>query len=486
MKALQEKTLVEQNFSPEYDSIIEHIADYILNTPITSDLAYNTARICVMDTLGCGILSLKFSECRKLLGPIVPGASLSGGVKVPGTDYELDPVEATFNIGTMNRWLDFNDTWLAKEWGHPSDNLAAILALTDYLHRQNIKNFVMRDILHALIKAYEIQGIFALENSFNQVGLDHVVLVKLASAALSAYLLGGDKDMLMRTISQVFADGQSLRLYRHAPNAGSRKSWAAGDAAARGVRLSLLTAKGEMGYPSVISVPTWGFSDVSFNSKHFIFKRELQSYVMENILFKVSYPAEFHAQTAVECGIKLHNQIMDKIQEISKIELETHESAIRIISKSGKLNNPADRDHCLQYMVAVALLKGDLKAEYYEDDFAQSNALIDILREKIIIKENIGFSKDYLNPDKRSIANSMQVFFTDGSCSEKITIEYPLGHKFRRTESLGLLKEKFINNISWLYNEQEVDALSNVFDNTELFDNLSIVEFMDLWQKNEN
>lgn len=483
MKAVNEINQTEQNFAPEYDNIIEKISEYVLNTDISSELAYNTARLCVMDTMGCGILALKFPECKKLLGPIVPLATLSQGVPVPGTEYELDPVEAAFNIGTMNRWLDFNDTWLAKEWGHPSDNLAAILAVTDYLGRVNHKTYTMQDVLTALIKAYEIQGIFALENSFNKVGLDHVILVKLASTAVATHLLGGDGNALKRALSQVFVDGQSLRVYRHAPNAGSRKSWAAGDAAARGVRLALLTLKGEMGYPSAISVPTWGFADVSFKGRPFVFNREFDSYVMENILFKVSYPAEFHAQTAVECAVKLHPTVKDKIGQIEKIELETHESAIRIISKSGPLHNPADRDHCLQYMVAIGLLEGDLTAEHYENEFAHATPQIDILRDKIIVKENKDFSQDYLDPEKRSISNSIQVFFTDGTSSEKVTVHFPIGHKFRREESISLLREKFTNNISWLYSQDKVNEFVNLFENSDKFAAMPVIEFMNLWRQ---
>lgn len=473
--------LADKNFNPPYDEVINNIADYVVDYQIDSKLAYETAALCLLDTLGCGIFALKFPECKKLLGPVVPGANLDTGARVPGTDFALDPVQAAFNIGAMNRWLDYNDTWLAKEWGHPSDNLAAILAVADYMDRnKHTGKFLVKDILTSMIKAHEIQGVFALENSFNRVGLDHVFLVKLASSALSSYLLGGDKNLIMRTISQVFADGQSLRVYRHAPNTGSRKSWAAADAAARGVWLSLVSQKGEMGYPSVLTTPNWGFYDVSFKGNEFKLNQEYSTYVMENILFKVSYPAEFHAQTAVECAIKLHEIIKDKIHSIKTIKLITHESAIRIISKSGVLNNPADRDHCLQYMVAVALLNGNLTAENYEDDFAK-NPMIDTLRAKMEVSENPEFSRDYLSPEKRSIANSIQIFFEDGTSTELITIEYPLGHRNRREESLPFILEKFKKNVSWFFDSSTVNEVLENFNDLEKLQTMSLNDFMNLW-----
>ena len=376
----------DQNLRPDYDSEIQDIAHYVSEYQVTSQEAYQTARLCLMDSLGCALLALRYPECCKLLGPVTPGANLFNGARVPGASFELDPVQAAFNIGTMIRWLDFNDTWLAAEWGHPSDNLGAILAVADYVSRQNLKEgkpaLKMHEVLMAMIKAHEIQGCLALENAFNRVGLDHVILVKAASAALAAFLLGADRDQMLRTLSQVFVDGQSLRTYRHAPNAGSRKSWAAGDATARAVRLALIAASGEMGYPSALTAPKWGFYDVLFGGKPFKFQRSYGSYVMENVLFKLSYPAEFHAQTAVECAVKLHPQIKNRLDEIASIELITHESAIRIISKQGALHNPADRDHCLQYMVALGLLHGDLKAEHYENEVA-ADPRIDQLRAKM-------------------------------------------------------------------------------------------------------
>ncbi|KTD08216.1 bifunctional 2-methylcitrate dehydratase/aconitate hydratase [Legionella jamestowniensis] len=477
---------VEDNVKPDYDSVMIDIADYVLNTSIESVDAYETARLCLMDTLGCGMLALNFPECTKLLGPVVPGAVLSGGARVPGTSYELDPVQAAFNIGTMIRWLDFNDTWLAAEWGHPSDNLGAILAVADYISRQNLKNgkaaLTMHDVLTAMIKAHEIQGCLALENSFNRVGLDHVFLVKIASAAVAAQLFGADRDMMLRTLSQVFVDGQSLRTYRHAPNAGSRKSWAAGDATARAVRLALIAVAGEMGYPSALSAPKWGFYDVLFGGNAFKFQRPYGSYVMENILFKLSYPAEFHAQTAVECAVALHPMVKERFDDIATIELVTHESAIRIISKQGTLHNPADRDHCLQYMVAVALLHGDLRAEHYEA-MSAADPRIDQLRAKMIVTENKQFSKDYHDPEKRSIANSIKLLFKDGTESRLVTVEYPIGHKRRREEGIPVLLAKFKHNLATRFTPAKVDAIVRAMNDTSTLATMSVVDFMAMWQE---
>lgn len=475
---------VEENIKPDYDLVLRDIADYVLTTPIDSELAYETARLCLMDTLGCGILALSFGECTKLLGPVVPGALLPGGARVPGTSYELDPVQAAFNIGTMIRWLDYNDTWLAAEWGHPSDNLGAILAVADYLSRQREQQgkapLLMQEVLTAMIKAHEIQGCLALLNSFNRVGLDHVLLVKLASAAVVASLLGGDRDAILRTLSQVFVDGQSLRTYRHAPNAGSRKSWAAGDATARAVRLALIAATGEMGYPSALSAPTWGFYEVLFKGNTFKFQRPYGSYVMENVLFKLSYPAEFHAQTAVECAVILHPEVMKRFDDIARIELVTHESAIRIISKQGPLHNPADRDHCLQYMVAIGLLHGDLCAEHYEDETA-ADPRIDMLREKMHVTENTAFSQDYHDPEKRSIANSIRLVFNDGHESEWVTVEYPIGHRRRREEGLPVLLSKFKRNLSTHFSSERVATIMNSMRDTKALMSTSVSDFMAFW-----
>lgn len=477
---------VEDNIKPDYDKAIVDIADYVLNTEITSALAYETARLCLMDTLGCGILALNFPECTKLLGPVVPGASLSGGTRVPGTNYELDPIQGAFNIGTMIRWLDFNDTWLAAEWGHPSDNLGAILAVADFLCRERCRKgespLLMNDVLTAMIKAHEIQGCLALENSFNRLGLDHVFLVKVASAAVSAHLLGADRDGILRTLSQVFVDGQSLRTYRHAPNAGSRKSWAAGDATSRAVRLAFIAQTGEMGYPSALTAPVWGFYDVLFGKKPFKFQRAYGSYVMENVLFKLSYPAEFHAQTAVECAVALHPVVQSRFDEIANIELITHESAIRIISKQGALHNPADRDHCLQYMVAIGLLFGNLKAEHYESDVA-SDQRIDILRAKMHVTENEQFSRDYHDPEKRSIANSIRITFDDGTVTDLVTIEYPIGHRRRREEGIPVLLSKFKQNLNTQFQTEQVEHIIKAMSDSSTLSAMSVSDFMSLWVK---
>jgi 2-methylcitrate dehydratase len=435
------------NIRPAPDPLMVEIAEYAASYIPVSKAAIDTARYCFMDTLGCALLALRFPECTKLLGPIVPGALLNNGARVPGTDWQLDPVQAAFNIGAMIRWLDFNDTWLAAEWGHPSDNLGGILALADYLSRTKQKSLTIGDILQAMIKTHEIQGVLALENSFNRVGLDHVLLVRVATAAVAAALLGASQDQSISAVANAWTDGGSLRVYRHAPNTGPRKSWAAGDATSRGVRLALMAMQGEMGYPSALSAKTWGFHDVLFRSKAIGLARPLGSYVMENVLFKVSFPAEFHAQTAVECAVKLHEQVKNKLDEVERIHIMTQESAIRIIDKTGPLHNPADRDHCIQYMTAVGLIFGELRADHYEDRFAQ-DPRIDSLRDKMIIIEDARYSEDYLDPDKRSIANALQVFFKDRTATEKIAIEYPIGHRRRRAEAIPLLIKKFDDNLN--------------------------------------
>lgn len=471
------------NTRPAFDKELVAMADYVTKFKVTSELAYSTARYCLMDALGCGFLALQYPQCTKLLGPIVPDTVVPHGVRIPGTNYELDPILAAFNIGALVRWLDFNDTWLAAEWGHPSDNLGAILAVADYISRKNVAEkkqpLLMRDVLTAMIKAYEIQGVIALENGFNRVGLDHVVLVKVASAAVAMQLMGGTHDDIVKVLSHAWIDGQSLRTYRHAPNTGSRKSWAAGDATSRAVRLAWMVMKGEMGYPSALSAKTWGFNDVLLRGQHLQLPQPFGSYVMENILFKISFPAEFHAQTAVECAIALHPQIKDRLDQIKKINLTTQESAVRIISKTGPLHNPADRDHCLQYMVAAGLLFGDLKADYYEDKFAQDER-IDFLREKMHVQEDPQFTKDYLDPNKRSIANSIQVFFNDGTQTEKVVVEYPIGHKRRRDEGVPILISKFENNMLTKFSKDKVKKLTELFLDMKKLEQMAVDEFMAL------
>ncbi|BFH61349.1 bifunctional 2-methylcitrate dehydratase/aconitate hydratase [Paenibacillus azoreducens] len=432
------------------DPILVEIADYVLDHVVESEEAYHIAQHVLLDSIGTGILSLRFPECTKHLGPIVPGAFLPGGARVPGTRFELDPVHAAFNIGCMIRWLDYNDTWLAAEWGHPSDNLGSILATADYLSRRRVSEGLtplkIKDVLTAATKAHEIQGVLALENSLNRVGLDHVLFVKVASTAVVTAMLGGNKDEVINALSNAWLDGGSLRTYRHAPNTGSRKSWAAGDATSRAVRLALMAVNGEMGYATALSAQNWGFQDVLFKGKELTLGRPLGSYVMENVLFKISFPAEFHAQTAVECSFELHESVKDRLDEISQITLTTHQSAIRIIDKKGPLNNPADRDHCLQYMVAIGLLFGTLTAEHYEDELA-NDPRIDALRDKMIVIEDEQYSKDYLDPAKRSIANAIQIHFKDGTHTEKVVCEYPIGHRRRRKEGLQKVIEKYEANL---------------------------------------
>ena len=458
------------------DSLLTDIADYVHHHDLSSEPAYETAHYCLMDSLGCAFLALQYPQCRKMLGPVVPGATLKDGCRVPGTGLELDPVKAAFDIGALIRWLDFNDTWLAAEWGHPSDNLGAILAVADYQDRVQQQNLTIRDVLTAMIKAHEIQGILALDNSFNRVGLDHVLLVRIASTAVAAKMLGCDYDQTVNAISNAWIDGGALRTYRHAPNTGSRKSWAAGDATSRAVRLALIARSGEMGYATALSAPTWGFSDVLFGGKPITLAKPLDSYVMENVLFKISFPAEFHAQTAVECALKLHPEVADRLEEIEKIEMETQEPGVRIIDKKGPLNNFADRDHCLQYMAAVGLIFGELTAEHYTDSVA-SDPRIDALREKMQVRENESFTKDYYDLDKRAIGNSIQVFFKDGSQTERVEIQYPIGHRNRREEGIPVLIEKFKNALPQVYDASQAERIIGLFENND-FRDLPVSQFM--------
>ena len=477
-------TALTSNNRPEPDPILVDIAEYVADYPIDSQLAYETARHCLIDSLGCGLLALRYPECTKHLGPVISGTHVPNGARVPGQQFELDPVQAAFNIGLLIRWLDYNDTWLAAEWGHPSDNLGGILASADYLSRRNVAEgqppLVMRDVLTFMIKAYEIQGVLALENSLNRVGLDHVLFVKIASTAVVTRMLEGGADEIINAVSNAFVDGGNLRVYRHAPNTGSRKSWAAGDATSRAVWLALSAMKGEMGYNSAMSAQKWGFYDVFFKGKPFIRQRPYGTYVIENILFKISFPAEFHAQTAVECAFKLHNQIKNRLDEIETITITTHESAIRIIDKTGTLNNPADRDHCLQYMVAVGLIFGELTADHYEDKFA-NNPLINTLREKMVVVESSGYSKDYLDPHKRSIANALQICFKDESTTEKIAVEYPIGHRRRRADGIPLLEEKFIANLATRFPAKRVDAITNLCLDQKRLETTPVNEFIQMF-----
>ncbi|ALP65486.1 bifunctional 2-methylcitrate dehydratase/aconitate hydratase [Paraburkholderia caribensis] len=475
------------NVRPDPDTVLVDIVDYVLDYKLESDLALETARNCLIDTLGCGLEALSYPACTKLMGPIVPGTIVPNGARVPGTPFQLDPVQAAFNIGAMIRWLDFNDTWLAAEWGHPSDNLGGILATADWLSRTAVANgkkpLAMKDVLIAMIKAHEIQGCIALENSFNKVGLDHVLLVKLASTAVVGQLLGLSRDELINAVSQALVDGHALRTYRHAPNTGSRKSWAAGDATSRAVRLALIAKTGEMGYPSVLTAKTWGFYDVLFKGQPFRFQRPYGTYVMENVLFKISFPAEFHAQTAAEAAMSLHQQLGAsgrRIEDIAKITIRTHEAAIRIIDKKGPLNNPADRDHCIQYMIAVPLIFGRLTAADYEDAVAR-DPRIDALRDKMECVEDPQFTKDYHDPDKRSIANGLTIAFTDGSTFDEVVVEYPLGHKRRRAEGIPLLVEKFRTNLARRFAAKQQQAILDVSLDQAKLEAMPVNEYVDLY-----
>jgi 2-methylcitrate dehydratase len=466
---------------PAPDAALVAIADYARNFSVKSASAYETARYCFMDTLACGFQALKYPACRKLLGPVVPGAVMAGGARVPGTSYELDPVQAAFNIGAMIRWLDFNDTWLAAEWGHPSDNLGGILAVSDYLARLAVMSgrtpLRVRDVLTAMIKAHEIQGVLALENSFNRVGLDHVLLVRVASTAVVTSMLGGSQEQVVNAVSNAWIDGGALRTYRHAPNTGSRKSWAAGDATSRAVRLGLIALTGEMGYPSALSARTWGFCDVLFRGKPISLPQPFGSYVMENVLFKISYPAEFHAQTAVEAAMRLHPQVAPRIADVDRILIETQEPGVRIIDKTGPLANPADRDHCIQYMVAVPLIFGRLTAADYEDSVA-ADPRIDALRAKTQVRENPTFTEEYYAADKRYIGNALQVFFRDGSSTERVQVDFPIGHRRRRAEGMPVLVKKFETSVDGHFSPKQAERIKALFAKGPQLDALPVNELM--------
>ena len=474
------------NVRPKPDKVLVDIADYVMKYKVKGAEAYETARYCLMDTLGCGFEALEYPACTKMLGPVVPGTVVPNGAKVPGTSFQLDPVKAAFDIGAMIRWLDFNDTWLAAEWGHPSDNLGGILATADWLSRNAVaagrKPLTVKDVLAAMVKAHEIQGCIALENSFNKVGLDHVVLVKVASTAVVAQMLGLTRDEIVNAVSLAWVDGQSLRTYRHSPNTGSRKSWAAGDATSRAVRLALIAKTGEMGYPSVLTAKTWGFYDVLFKGHAFKFQRPYGSYVMENVLLKISFPAEFHSQTAVEAAMTIHGELAKagrRPEDIKRITIRTHEACIRIIDKKGPLDNPADRDHCIQYMVAVPILFGRLTAGDYEDAVAK-DPRIDALRDRIACVEDPKFTKDYHDPDKRSIANALTVEFSDGKKLKEIVVEYPIGHKRRRKEGMPVLVEKFRTNLARRFPEKQRQAILDLCLDAKRLEATPVNEFVDL------
>ena len=469
---------------PPADPLLQDIADYVLSGKTTSEEARSTAFYCLLDTLACAMMALKFPACVKLLGPVVPGADMPDGARVPGTDFRLDPVQAAFNIGAMVRWLDFNDTWLAAEWGHPSDNLGGILAVADYVSLKNIASeqdpLTVADVLTGMIKAHEIQGVLALKNSFNGVGLDHVLLVRIASTAVVTAMLGGNREQVINAVSNAWIDGGALRTYRHAPNTGSRKSWAAGDATSRAVRHALISLTGEMGYPSALSAEHWGFQDVLFKGNEVVAERPLGCYVMENVLFKISFPAEFHAQTAVEAALSLHEQVRDRLDEIDQVIVETQEAGMRIIDKTGPLDNPADRDHCLQYMTAIPLIFGRLTAGDYEDGVA-ADPRIDALRDRMQVRENRQFTIDYHDPDKRAIGNSVQVFFRDGSKTDKVVVDFPIGHRRRRREGIPLLLEKFNNAVAGHFSAARKEAIVTACADQRALEAMPVNAFMDLW-----
>lgn len=473
----------DSNIRPPFDALLVEIADYAHGYDSASAEALDTARLVLMDALGCAMLALHEPECQRHIGPVVPGATLQNGARVPGTNHELDPIQAAHSIGAMIRWLDYNDTWLAAEWGHPSDNLGAILACADYLCRQrrtrNEKPLTMIDVINAAIKAHEIQGVLALDNSFNRVGIDHVILVKIASTAVATMLLGGSREQITNALSNAWLDGGTLRAYRHAPNTGWRKSWAAGDATARAVRHALLAINGEMGYPSALTTTGWGFQDVMFEGRPIVLTQPLGCYVMEHVLFKVSYPVEFHAQTAVECAIQLHGKIKSRLAEIDRIEIATQEAAMRIINKSGPLHNHADRDHSLQYAVAIGLLFGTLESRHYSDEVAE-DPRIDHLRDKMVVSENKEYSRDYLDPQKRSIANSVTIHFKDGT-TEQATVEYPIGHRRRRDAAKPVLIEKFKHNIATVFEQRKCEELVELMLKPAGLVAMPVDEFMYLW-----
>lgn len=467
---------------PAPDPLLVEIADYAFRAPHFSDEAFDTARLCLMDSLGCMMLALTFPACRQRLGPIVPGAVLPGGARVPGTNLELDPVQAAFNIGCLVRWLDYNDTWLAAEWGHPSDNLGGVLAIADYLARRSDANhaFSVRDLLAAMIQVHEIQGVLAMENAFNRVGLDHVLLVRVATTAVATRLMGGSREQIISALSNAWMDGGALRAYRHAPNTGPRKSWAAGDATSRGVWHALRALAGEPGYPSALSAKTWGFYDALFRGRRFALARPFGSYVMEHVLFKVKFPAEFHAQTAVEAAVALHPLVAHRLAEIQRVTIETQEPAMRIIDKTGPLANPADRDHCLQYMTAIGLIFGELTAEHYEDATA-ADPRIDQLRGKMQVSEVPRYSRDYLDPEKRSIANAVQVFFQDGSSTLRVEVEYPIGHRRRRREAVPLLREKFARNVAGQFSGEQTQSLLDLVEDVTRLDGMPVGRFVEMF-----
>ena len=466
-----------------YDEVIAEIAAYACRRgEVGSDEAFDTARLALMDSVGCAFLALGYPACRDFLASEESYGESVENVPVPGTQYSKPASAAAFDITAAIRWLDFNDTWLANEWGHPSDNFGAILAAAHRVAKTGTSRVqispTVRDVLEIAIRAYEIQGVIALDNAFNRVGIDHVLLVKVASTAVAAALYSdNDEEIVASAVSHAWLDA-TLRTYRHAPNTMSRKSWAAADATSRGLTLASFAVRGMPGCHSALTAPQYGFQDVWFNGQAVTLQRAFASYVMENVLFKVQYPAEFHGQTAVEAGVALHHEVADRLDEISSIEIRTQGPAIRIIDKTGTLNNPADRDHCIQYMTAIALMNGNVTSDDYEDE-AASDPRIDILREKMLISERPGYSREYLDPDLRSIANAVQVHFNDGTSTREVEVRFPVGHRQRRSEAIPLLNNKFSDNLSLTFGESKfAQRVASLFDDLERIDEISIIDFM--------
>ncbi len=476
--------IITDNAKPKPDTVISDISSYTHNYKVDSQLAFKTAHYCFLDSLGCALAALKYPQATSIIGPVVP-MTVPHGARVIGTSFELDPVQAAFSNTALIRWLDYNDCWLAAEWGHPSDNLGSIISVADYLNRTGQAKFTVNDVLEGLIKCHEIQGCLALENSFNAVGLDHVLLVKVASTAVVSKMLGLTEDQTIDALSQAFVDGQALRTYRHAPNTMSRKSWAAADAVARAVNLAYLVKKGQGGMPSILTAKTWGFYDVLFKGKEFKFQRPYGSYVMENVLFKISFPAEFHAQTAVEAALTVNKTLASKnltYKDIKSIRIRTQNAGMRIIDKKGPLHNYADRDHCIQYMVAIPLIYGRLTADDYSDSIA-SNPDIDALREKMYCVEDEKFTTEYHEPEKRYIGNAIQVTLNDGQVLDDVVVDFPIGHKNRREEGIPVLMEKFKRHLNEQFKPDQVEKILKVSEDYDTLKDLNISDYLALYKK---
>lgn len=471
------------NVRPTPDKVLVEIAQYVDRYAVKSKLAWETARLTLIDTLGCGFEALSYPACTKLLGPIVPGTIVPNGARVPGTPYVLDPERAALNTGALFRWLDFNDAFYGATVIHPSDTYGGIVPIADWVSRTRVARrkepLLMRDVLEAGIKAYEVMGGLAIENGFTDVGLDHTILVKIGVTPVVTRLLGGTREEIVNALSNAWLDGHALAAFRRKPNTGSRKSWAAGDAASRGVRLALMAVKGEMGYPAALSAKRWGFYEALFKGKPFTFQRPLGSYVMENTLFKIPYPTAFHGQSGVEAAIKLHPLVKDRLDEIEHIDVKCHNSSMTILDKTGPLYNPADRDHCMQYMMAVGMIYGTMTAEHYEDHIA-ADPRIDKLRAKMKLSESAQFERDYHDPAKRSNANSIHVYFKDGTKAPLSVVEYPLGHRRRRKEGIPAVMEKFEKNVARVFAAKQRGRIMAVCLDQQKLEATPVNEFMDL------